>query len=482
MGKLGAVLACLLFAVPFGGVGVFASWAIGSTVHASWKARSWVPVPAVVESASLHESSSSDGGDTYRADGSFRYAWNGRSYTGTRLGTSVIGGTDNFDDWHQEVSSRLKAARAAGQPVTVWVNPENPAEAVFERGIRWAELLFLTPFALAFGGVGVGALVAMVLVLRGKGSETAAAGARPRPRHRGQGRPASARFLWIFAFFWNAISWPIAILVVRDIAASGEWLALFVLLFPLVGILVLWGAIATSWKSFREGRRGIEPPRPAPAAPSFAAGAERAMFDRPAGTAAAGFPASGPSRLTLPAALADVEDTGGTLTVRYRTRRRLVPAVMLLVGGLFLSLVGVLIYLAGDSVFWAAVLVAVAAIVDVSAVGMLVGRLVVSAKAGELVVAAAHVHRHPGVAAASRPDPRRPQDPLVLGQRGALFQGRRRPRRRAAPAGVLHRRRRARRQDRRPHRPRHPGSRHEAGPAPGAPNPTLHEFPERRTP
>ena len=385
--RLGAVLACLLFAVPFGGVGVFASWAIGSTVHASWKARSWVPVPAVVESASLHESSSSDGGDTYRADGSFRYAWNGRSYTGTRLGTSVIGGTDNFDDWHQEVSSRLKAARAAGQPVTVWVNPENPAEAVYERGIRWAELLFLTPFALAFGGVGVGALVAMVHVLRGKGSETGTQQGLDRALGTaGKGGQASARFLWIFAFFWNALSWPIAILVVRDVAASGEWLALIVLLFPLVGILVLWGAIATSWKSFREGRRGIEPPRPAPAASSFAAGAERAMFDRPAGTAAAGFPASGPSRLTLPAALADVEDTGSTLTIRYRTRRRLVPAVMLLVGGLFLSLIGVLIYLAGDSVFWAAVLVAVGAIVDVSAVGMLVGRLVVSAKAGELVV------------------------------------------------------------------------------------------------
>ncbi|MCM2327102.1 MAG: DUF3592 domain-containing protein, partial [Lysobacter sp.] len=287
MGKAGAVLACLLFAVPFGGVGVFASWAIGSTVHASWKARGWVPVPAVVESASLHESGSSDGGDTYRADGSFRYAWNGRSYTGTRLGTSMIGGTDNFDSWHQETSSRLKAARAAGQPVTVWVNPENPAEAVYDRGIRWSELLFLTPFALAFGGVGVGALVAMVHVLRGKGSEAAGASAQQGLDRAlgtvGKGGQSSARFLWIFAFFWNALSWPIAILVVRDVAASGEWLALIVLLFPLVGLLVLWGAIATSWKSFREGRRGTEPPRPAPAAPSLAAGAERAMFDRPAG-------------------------------------------------------------------------------------------------------------------------------------------------------------------------------------------------------
>jgi hypothetical protein len=31
VGKIGSALACLLFAVPFGGVGVFATWAIGST-------------------------------------------------------------------------------------------------------------------------------------------------------------------------------------------------------------------------------------------------------------------------------------------------------------------------------------------------------------------------------------------------------------------------------------------------------------------
>jgi len=378
VGKTGTVLACLLFAVPFGGVGVFASWAIGSTVHASWKARSWVPVPATVETASLHTSSSDDGGDTYRADGSFRYAWEGRSYSGSQLGISAMGGSDNFDSWHQEVSSQLTAAREAGRPVTVWVNPENPAEAVYDRGIRWAQLLFLTPFALAFGGVGVGALVVMVNVLRGKGTGTG--GERTQKAldralgTAGKGGQASGRFLWIFAFFWNALSWPIAILALRDIVANGEWLGLLVLLFPLVGVLLVWGAAAASWKAFKEGRRGPRPAQAKAARPSPA-------FDRPADP----FGTRSPARLALPDSLAEVEDTGATLSIRYRTRRRLGLAIVLVILGAVLALVGILVFHDG-SAFWGVALVAIGAALDLSAVGMLVGRLAVTAKAGELSV------------------------------------------------------------------------------------------------
>ena len=95
----------------------------------------------------------------------------GKPYTGSRLGMSKVGGSDNIDDWHHEVNARLEDARAAGKPVTVWVNPDNPAESVLDREMRWGELLFLVPFSLAFGGVGVGALVAMFFVLQGKGRE-----------------------------------------------------------------------------------------------------------------------------------------------------------------------------------------------------------------------------------------------------------------------------------------------------------------------
>ncbi|NJD87203.1 MAG: DUF3592 domain-containing protein, partial [Betaproteobacteria bacterium] len=169
VGKLGSALACLLFAVPFGGVGVFATWAIGSTVHEAWRARDWVRVKATVLEADLRSSGGSDGGTTYQALGSYRYDFAGKQFTGSRLGISQVGGSDNIDDWHHEVSARLADARSAGKPVTVWVNPDNPVESVLDRELRWGEILFLVPFSLAFGGVGVGALVAMVFGLRGKG-------------------------------------------------------------------------------------------------------------------------------------------------------------------------------------------------------------------------------------------------------------------------------------------------------------------------
>jgi hypothetical protein len=383
--KAGTVLACLVFAVPFGGVGVFASWAIGSTVHAAWRARSWMPVPATVQAAALHTSSSSDGGDTYRAEGSFRYAWEGRSYTGSQLGISAMGGSDNFDSWHQEVSSQLQAAREAGRPVTVWVNPENPAEAVFDRGLRWAQLLFLTPFAFAFGGVGVGALWVMVNVLRGKGTGSGGESAQRAVDRAlgtsGKGGQASGRFLWIFAFFWNALAWPIAILALRDIVASGEWLGLLVLLFPLVGVLLVWGAAATSWKAYKGKRGGPAPARAAAPGSPRSARDVLAAFDRPAEV----FAPKAASRLALPESLAEVEDTGATLSIRYRTRRRLGLAIALFVTGAVLSLVGVLAFHDGSE-FWGVALFAIGALLDVSAVGMLVGRLAVAAKAGELTV------------------------------------------------------------------------------------------------
>jgi hypothetical protein len=59
--------------------------------------------------------------------------------------------------------------------------------------------------------------------------------------------------LWVFAFFWNAISFPIAFLFVPEIWESGEWVGLFVLLFPLVGVLLLWGCIAGTINYFRRG-------------------------------------------------------------------------------------------------------------------------------------------------------------------------------------------------------------------------------------
>jgi hypothetical protein len=264
--RLQVLLVCLVFAVPFGGIGAFAAWMIGTMVHDGQRAQEWVKVRATVT-----------------APKEYVYVFNGREYHGARLGLDPIDSTDNIDDWHDAMASHMSAAMAEKKPITVFVNPEAPAESVVDREVRWKLVLFLSIFALVFGGVGVGALFAGVRALFGK----KAVEASQRGRRAQANQQAGVGFLWIFAFFWNAMSFPIAILVVPDAWREGEYAALLVLLFPLIGVLILWGAIAATISAIRRRLTGNAKPafkKPAAAAPPPAArsdGFARGMLDDP---------------------------------------------------------------------------------------------------------------------------------------------------------------------------------------------------------
>ena len=247
-GKLGVVAFCLLFAVLFGGVGVGASWTIGKTVHDGMRAKDWVLVKAKVDAFD-------------RGQVSYRYTFQGREYKGDRLGSEILGGTDNIDSWHEEMADMISTAQREGRPITVFVNPDNPSESMVDRAIRWNLMLFMVPFALGFGGVGVGALWFLVHTLRGEPAEPQAK-ARARVSTGGGG----ALGLWVFAFFWNAISVPIALLVLPEVIRNEEWIGLLVLLFPLFGVLMIWGAISQTIAVFRRRGMPAEPPPPEPAA------------------------------------------------------------------------------------------------------------------------------------------------------------------------------------------------------------------------
>ena len=235
--KLGAVFFCLAFAVLFGGVGVFATWAIAATIHDGMRARDWVRVRAYVESL--------DG-----SEARYRYTFQGRDYPGSRMGASPLGGGDNIDDWSADLQHRLAAAKAEGHPITILVDPDKPSDSMIDATIRWNFLLFLVPFALGFGGGGVGALYALSGVFRGKRAKREAA-----PRGAGLTSDASTGLvsLWVFAFFWNVISFPIALLFVPQIINDGEWVGLLVLLFALIGLFLVWTAAKGTWAYLRRG-------------------------------------------------------------------------------------------------------------------------------------------------------------------------------------------------------------------------------------
>ncbi|MES1168226.1 MAG: hypothetical protein ABUL61_03550, partial [Oleiharenicola lentus] len=65
---------------------------------------------------------------------------------------------------------------------------------------------------------------------------------------------AGAAGLWVFAVMWNAISFPATWIIFHD--AHREKAANLILLFPAVGLLVLWGAIYQTlrWRKFGRTR------------------------------------------------------------------------------------------------------------------------------------------------------------------------------------------------------------------------------------
>jgi uncharacterized protein DUF3592 len=228
--KLQTLLFCLAFALPFGGVGAGAAYVIYHSVKDGIRAQDWVRVKADLQGF---------GPGTI----SYQYMIDGKRYHGDRLGTNILGGTDDVDDFHDRVREHLSEAQSNNKPITVWVNPDDPSESMFDRDIRWKLMMFAGVFALAFGGVGVGALVFAAASLlpesildRLKNSKFSGVGT-----------------LWIFAFFWNVLSFPIAILAVPDMLAEGNWFGLLILIFPLIGVLLLWGAVQGTWQAIRGG-------------------------------------------------------------------------------------------------------------------------------------------------------------------------------------------------------------------------------------
>ncbi|MEO5677936.1 MAG: DUF3592 domain-containing protein [Usitatibacter sp.] len=223
---------CMIFVFTFGAIGAGAWWVIGATIHDGMRAKEWVRVKAQLVSYG-------------QGNVSYKYTFGDRQYSGDRLGSNAIGGTDDIDGWHHDMNEYLNDARTGSKPLMVWVNPDNPAEAMVDREIRWKFLVFALVFGLTFGGVGLGALIAGIASLfpkrQGKG------------RRKRSGAGATVAGLWLFAFFWNAIAFPVSFLTVPQMIADGAWMGLIIMIFPLIGLMILWAAIHATWGLFRRG-------------------------------------------------------------------------------------------------------------------------------------------------------------------------------------------------------------------------------------
>lgn len=248
LGRAGALVFSAIFAVAFGLGGYFVGLKpLGQTLWTAWQVRQWQPVAAQVLSAELRQQRSRSGTTTRAIDTRYRYQFNGVSHEGTRVGLEMHEVADNIGDWHEQWFSRLQQAQAVSRPVTVYVNPGNPAQSLLDPSIRWRLQIFRLPFALVFTAVGVVAACIFVMLLMGWGAAGNAAhsesGSSPQqgrsPRNSLQGTSSGA---WIFSLLWCSLSFPMAVLLWSDRGASG-WAKIFISMFVLVGLLLLGFAI-----------------------------------------------------------------------------------------------------------------------------------------------------------------------------------------------------------------------------------------------
>ncbi len=246
-----------IFGLPFFAVGVYFLFTTVLSFYDVIRMASWPQTQGTLIFAELR-SNTSDNSTTYHAKARYRYRVGSVEYSGERV--AIHGGSDNIGDFQRKLGSRLELMQLNRQPVAVYYNPADPNDAILNRELRWEMIGFKAIFIVAFGGAGL----AMILFgLRGKRTiVTAEALEKPwlaRPEWAENRIRSGARTgmyaIWFFAIIWNAISAPAAFAIPEVWRKEGA-LALIILLFPMVGMGLLFWAI----KMTREWRRfGVTP-------------------------------------------------------------------------------------------------------------------------------------------------------------------------------------------------------------------------------
>jgi hypothetical protein len=237
----------MLFALPFAAVGIGALGWAGWTLLEWQRIARWQPVSAEVVSAALEEHDGDDS-TTYEATATYRYDYAGQTYTGTRV--AIDFGADNFGDFQRRVYRQLRTAHERGTPVTAYVDPSSPGNAVLNRELRPGLLAFKGLFGLIFGAVGFGLMIGARYGAKKMAAEQALREQFPdepwrwRPEWangRITGSAQGAAYVSIgFAVVWNLVSVPMLVLVPEEIA-SGNTAAAVGFLFPLIGLgLAAW--------------------------------------------------------------------------------------------------------------------------------------------------------------------------------------------------------------------------------------------------
>lgn len=255
-----------LFALPFLGVGIWAIYSISMTLAEAQAMQGWAPVQARVISASTAEHRD-DESTTYRAEATYEYTFQGKTYTASRVGIDT--GADNIGDWQASRGRELEAAQREGRSVEAYVDPDAPYSAIIYRDIRWGMVAFKAVFMVAFGIGGLAMLLAAPHInLRRGGTPNLLYHAQPWLANAGwqtgeihSNSKTTMYFTWFFAVIWNAVSAPLPFLLYHEVTEKQNYAALLGLLFPVIGIGLIYLAVRQTleWRKFGDVPVTLDP-------------------------------------------------------------------------------------------------------------------------------------------------------------------------------------------------------------------------------
>ena len=277
--RLLRALPALIFGLAFAAGGVFFLFQTAVPTWQDWRAmQGWQSAYAQLVSVS---------GSENQTNARYRYDFDGVTYEGERVYVPAF--NDNIGSYHTKLLGRLQRHERAHEPVQVWVNPQDPTQAVIDRDMRWGLFALMTVFCSVFILIGLG-----VMYGGSRASDKQRTPARPSLiqlrrewKQKSQDPDFTANFLeyakeraseydqqpvneskrldwhlrkgwgtstirseakrgliaiWGFAIVWNAISSPVLFAFPKELARS-NYAVLIGLLFPLVGLYLLYQAL-----------------------------------------------------------------------------------------------------------------------------------------------------------------------------------------------------------------------------------------------
>lgn len=134
-------------------VSFIALFFIGGPVIADLGTSNWTPTDGVINDSGVDSSTDGEGGTTYCLWVEYDYTYEGRTYSGHVVSFSK---DNSCSSWADEADEDYPP----GEEVTVYVNPENPSEAVLEPGLSGVDwfVCCILPFPL----IGIFLVVGMI--------------------------------------------------------------------------------------------------------------------------------------------------------------------------------------------------------------------------------------------------------------------------------------------------------------------------------